>query len=123
MVLETKRLLLREMNPDDYEALYAVLADPDIMQHYPSSTKALPKRGYATLCPHPLRDLISCIFMVKLIPQFLCQTDGSHILRVPARIQTFVQTSQDQRRAGDQRQMLSPFLFHGVDLDLSIPSL
>ena len=35
MVLETKRLVLREMNKDDYEALYAVLADSDIMQHYP----------------------------------------------------------------------------------------
>ncbi len=35
MVLETKRLIIREMNMDDLDALYAVLADPDIMQHYP----------------------------------------------------------------------------------------
>ncbi len=35
MILETKRLFLREMNMDDYDALYAVLADKDIMQHYP----------------------------------------------------------------------------------------
>ena len=35
MILETERLFLREMNADDYEALYAVLADSDIMQHYP----------------------------------------------------------------------------------------
>lgn len=35
MILETNRLLLREMNIDDYNALYAVLADSDIMQHYP----------------------------------------------------------------------------------------
>ena len=35
MVLETKRLVLREMNKNDYEALYAVLADSDIMKHYP----------------------------------------------------------------------------------------
>lgn len=35
MRIETERLYLREMNPDDYEALYAVLADSDIMQHYP----------------------------------------------------------------------------------------
>ena len=34
MILETKRLFLREMNMDDYDALYAVLADKDIMQHY-----------------------------------------------------------------------------------------
>lgn len=35
MVLETERLLLREMNPQDYAGLYAVLADSDIMEHYP----------------------------------------------------------------------------------------
>ena len=37
MILETKRLFLREMNMDDYDALYTVLADTDIMQHYPYS--------------------------------------------------------------------------------------
>lgn len=35
MIIETNRLFLREMNENDYEALYAVLADSDIMQHYP----------------------------------------------------------------------------------------
>lgn len=35
MTLETGRLLLREMRPDDYDALCAVLGDPEIMQHYP----------------------------------------------------------------------------------------
>ena len=35
MKIETERLLLREMNMADYEALYAVLADADIMRHYP----------------------------------------------------------------------------------------
>lgn len=34
-ILETRRLFLREMNMDDYDALYTVLADTDIMQHYP----------------------------------------------------------------------------------------
>ena len=34
-VISTERLYMREMNPDDYDALYAVLADADIMQHYP----------------------------------------------------------------------------------------
>ncbi len=36
-ILETERLYLREMNMDDFDALYAVLADKDIMQHYPYS--------------------------------------------------------------------------------------
>ena len=35
MRIETKRLFLREMTPEDFNALYAVLADSDIMQHYP----------------------------------------------------------------------------------------
>ena len=34
-IIETERLFLREMNMDDYDALFKVLADPDIMQHYP----------------------------------------------------------------------------------------
>lgn len=33
--IETDRLFLREMNMDDFDALYAVLADRDIMKHYP----------------------------------------------------------------------------------------
>lgn len=35
MTLETERLILREMNTDDFSALYAVLSDSDIMRHYP----------------------------------------------------------------------------------------
>lgn len=35
MVIETERLLLREMTYDNFHALYQVLADSDIMQYYP----------------------------------------------------------------------------------------
>ncbi len=35
MILETGRLFLREMTMEDFDAMYAVLADSDIMQHYP----------------------------------------------------------------------------------------
>lgn len=35
MVIEAERLLLREMTENDFETLYKVLADSDIMQHYP----------------------------------------------------------------------------------------
>lgn len=35
MMIETERLILREMTTDDFEALYQVLADADIMAHYP----------------------------------------------------------------------------------------
>ena len=35
MIIETERLFLREMKESDFDALYEVLADSDIMQHYP----------------------------------------------------------------------------------------
>ncbi|MBO5359565.1 MAG: GNAT family N-acetyltransferase [Clostridia bacterium] len=35
MVIETERLYLREMTDEDFHALYKVLADSGIMQHYP----------------------------------------------------------------------------------------
>ena len=35
MIIETERLFLREVKESDFDALYKVLADSDIMQHYP----------------------------------------------------------------------------------------
>lgn len=35
MIMETDRLRLRELTPEDLDALYAVLGDSDIMRHYP----------------------------------------------------------------------------------------
>ena len=35
MIIETERLFLREMKENDFDVLYEVLADADIMQHYP----------------------------------------------------------------------------------------
>lgn len=37
VILKTRRLFLREMNMEDFDALYVVLSDTDIMQHYPYS--------------------------------------------------------------------------------------
>lgn len=34
-MIETERLILRELREEDFEALFAVLADSDIMRHYP----------------------------------------------------------------------------------------
>lgn len=45
-ILETARLVLREMNMDDYGALYEVLADPSIMQHYPYTFDEERVRGW-----------------------------------------------------------------------------
>ena len=46
MRLETKRLYLRELTEDDYEPLYAVLADSDIMKHYPYTFDEKRVRGW-----------------------------------------------------------------------------
>ena len=46
MKLETERLILREMSMDDYDALYRVLSDPDIMQHYPYTFDEKRVRGW-----------------------------------------------------------------------------
>ena len=47
MKIETNRLILREMNTEDYPKLYEVLADSDIMEHYPYSfDKELDRKKY-----------------------------------------------------------------------------
>ena len=45
-IIETERLFLREMSLDDYDALYQVLADPEIMQHYPYAFDKERVRGW-----------------------------------------------------------------------------
>lgn len=35
IILETERLVLRELTPEDFDDLYAVLGDADISAHYP----------------------------------------------------------------------------------------
>lgn len=46
MMIETPRLFLREMNEADFDALYQVLADSDIMQHYPYTFDEARVRGW-----------------------------------------------------------------------------
>lgn len=48
MELLTERLLLREMTEADFDALYAVLADSDIMQHYPYAFDEARVRNWIT---------------------------------------------------------------------------
>ena len=46
MNIETERLYLREMTAEDFPALYAVLADSDIMRHYPYTFDESRVRGW-----------------------------------------------------------------------------
>ena len=48
MILETKRLILRELEQEDYEDLYKILADSDIMQHYPYTFDEARVRNWIT---------------------------------------------------------------------------
>ena len=36
MMIETERLILREYTPDDFDALYEIVSDPETMAHYPA---------------------------------------------------------------------------------------
>lgn len=46
MIIETDRLILLEMTEDDFDAMYAVLGDSDIMQHYPYTFDEERVRGW-----------------------------------------------------------------------------
>ena len=59
MTIETDRLILREMTEDDFNAMYAVLADPDIMQHYPYTFDEERVRGWIRKILKDTRSLAS----------------------------------------------------------------
>ncbi len=46
MIIETERLYLREMTEDDFDALYKVLGDSDIMRYYPYTFDEARVRGW-----------------------------------------------------------------------------
>lgn len=48
MVIETERLRLREYTWEDYDALYAILADPETMRFYPKPYDEEKVRGWIT---------------------------------------------------------------------------
>lgn len=48
MIIETERLILREMTMDDYDAIYAVIADDENMKHYPHTFDEEKVRNWIT---------------------------------------------------------------------------
>ena len=46
IILETPRLLLREYIPEDFNALYEILSDPETMRHYPAPFDARRVKGW-----------------------------------------------------------------------------
>ena len=47
-MIETERLLLRDYTPEDFDALYEILSDPETMQHYPVPFNAEKVRDWIT---------------------------------------------------------------------------
>ena len=96
MRIETERLYLREMTAADYEALYAVLADSDIMQHYPYTFDEARVRGWIdrnierysvfgfglwAVCLHENGEMIGdCGLTMQLINGQIKPEIGCHIL-------------------------------------------
>ena len=50
MILETTRLLLREMTSDDFSALYEILSDPETMKYYPKPYEEAGVRRWIDWC-------------------------------------------------------------------------
>lgn len=46
MQIETKRLILREYTPDDFDALHAIFSDAETMRHYPKPFDAEMTRAW-----------------------------------------------------------------------------
>ena len=45
-MIETKRLLLRELTAEDFETLYEIFSDPETMRHYPRPFDEAKTRGW-----------------------------------------------------------------------------
>jgi len=50
MIIETPRLILREMTDDDFSALYAILSDPETMRYYPQPYDEAGVRRWINWC-------------------------------------------------------------------------
>lgn len=112
MVLETKRLYLRELTEADFDALYRVLADSDIMQHYPYTFDEARVRGWIqknierysifgfglwAVCLRETGEMIGdCGLTMQLIDGQIRPEIGYHIRK-------------DRQRQGYARKPRSPF--------------
>lgn len=50
MILETPRLILREMTEDDFTSLHAILSDPETMRYYPQPYDEAGVRRWIAWC-------------------------------------------------------------------------
>ena len=94
-IIKTERLFLREMTEADYDALYKVLADPDIMQHYPYAFDEVRVHGWIgrnieryrasgfglwALCIRESGEIIGdCGLTMQSIKGMTCPEIGFHI--------------------------------------------
>lgn len=95
MIITTERLILRELTDDDFNSLYAVLGDSDIMRHYPYTFDEKRVRDWITknkeryrvfgfglwaVCLKETGDLIGdCGLTMQNINNFIRPEIGYHI--------------------------------------------
>lgn len=95
IILETERLILREMTDGDFDALYRVLADSDIMRHYSYSFDEARVKGWIArnreryrvlgfglwaVCLKETGEMIGdCGLTMQLINGKICPEIGYHI--------------------------------------------
>ena len=60
MIIETERLLFRELTEYDFDALYAILGDSEVMQYYPSIFDEQKVRAWIQ---NNMERAYGCIFM------------------------------------------------------------
>ena len=96
-MIDTPRLILREMTDDDFDALYRILSDADVMQHYPYTFDEERVRGWIrrnreryrilgfglwAVCLKDTGEMIGdCGLTMQVIHGQICPEIGYHIRR------------------------------------------
>ena len=65
MMLETKRLILREMALHDVDDLFEVFSDPEVMQFYPQPRRVTERNGMKLMKEIEWRSKLTCVYAVK----------------------------------------------------------
>ena len=65
-MIETQRLILREYTPEDFNALYEILSDPETMRHYPAPYDQNGTRRWIDWCIGSYREYGFGLWAVEL---------------------------------------------------------
>ncbi len=71
MTITTSRLILREMTEGDFDALYAILSDPETMRYYPKPYDEAGTRRWITWCRDSYQKYGFGLWAVTLDGEFI----------------------------------------------------